>query len=466
MVSIIHWAGRHWLVLTIVAALTMVGGAGYLGYTSSQAEQVKPIEAPPTVGVDRGEVLLSVTAPGQFTNAGQASVLSDVNGSLDEVLVQPGETVNAGEVLARIGNRVDFEATVSNAEADVTQAQATLDAINPEALLSQAHVDLLKAQNDYEMARNKRLGLNYGRASQATLDIARSNYILAQADLAQAQDIYGGALALADDDPVRAQAMGQIALATQKRDTALANLNWLLSKPDASEVAQADAEVELAKAKLDSAQAKYDRMQKGEFPERDQAEADLKKAQAALDKAKANLDALEVRAPFAGTVVDVKVNNGQTVTPGLELFKMIDPHKLEVAATVVEEDLQLVRTGQEADLFFDALPDVNVTGHLARIVLQRTNDDHVLYPIYITLDAVPDKLAPGMTVDASIVIEKKEDVLRLPRTVVHARADGTAELSVWNGTQVVKRMVEVGLRGDSYVEIVSGLEEGDQVVSK
>jgi multidrug efflux pump subunit AcrA (membrane-fusion protein) len=133
---------------------------------------------------------------------------------------------------------------------------------------------------------------------------------------------------------------------------------------------------------------------------------------------------------------------------------------------VVEEDLQMVKTGQSAQLYFDALPELNLTGHLARIVPQRTSDSHVLYPVYITLDEVPDRLAPGMTVDASITISKKEDVLRLPRTLVHARSDGTAELSVWDGVQVVKRLVKVGLRGDSYVEILSGVEECDQVVSR
>jgi HlyD family secretion protein len=75
-------------------------------------------------------------------------------------------------------------------------------------------------------------------------------------------------------------------------------------------------------------------------------------------------------------------------------------------------------------------------------------------------------MAPGMTVDASVVIDKREDVLRLPRSLVRTRADDTATLKVWNGVSTEERTVKVGLRGNQYVEILSGLAEGDQVVSR
>jgi multidrug efflux pump subunit AcrA (membrane-fusion protein) len=118
------------------------------------------------------------------------------------------------------------------------------------------------------------------------------------------------------------------------------------------------------------------------------------------------------------------------------------------------------------DLFFDALPEANVTGHVARIVPQRTSDSQALYPIYISLDSLPDHLAAGMTTDGSIVIAKQSNALRLPRAVVRAHSDGTAQVEVWANGQVEQRNIRVGLRGDSFVEILSGLAEGDQVVAQ
>jgi multidrug efflux pump subunit AcrA (membrane-fusion protein) len=57
-------------------------------------------------------------------------------------------------------------------------------------------------------------------------------------------------------------------------------------------------------------------------------------------------------------------------------------------------------------------------------------------------------------------------VLRLPRELVRVRSDGTAQIKVWNGQQIEQRMITVGLRGDSFVEVLAGLREGERVVSE
>lgn len=69
-----------------------------------------------------------------------------------------------------------------------------------------------------------------------------------------------------------------------------------------------------------------------------------------------------------------------------------------------------------------------------------------------------------MTADAIIVINRQEDVLRLPRALVRAGSDNKATVEVWNGRTIESREVEIGLRGDTYVEILAGLVEGELVV--
>jgi hypothetical protein len=145
---------------------------------------------------------------------------------------------------------------------------------------------------------------------------------------------------------------------------------------------------------------------------------------------------------------------------------MTDPNDVQVRATVVEEDFPLVAVGQAVELFFDALPGERVTGHIARIVPLRDTGANPIYPIFITLDNPPAHLAPGMTADASVTIAKSANVVRIPRSLARARADGSALVKVWNGTQAVDRNVTVRLRGNQYVEITAGLREGDQVVSR
>ena len=72
----------------------------------------------------------------------------------------------------------------------------------------------------------------------------------------------------------------------------------------------------------------------------------------------------------------------------------------------------------------------------------------------------------GMTADSSIIITQRQDVLCLPRAVVRASGEGKAQLDVWNGTTKERRIVTVGLRGDSYVEILSGLQLDEKVVTQ
>jgi HlyD family secretion protein len=137
---------------------------------------------------------------------------------------------------------------------------------------------------------------------------------------------------------------------------------------------------------------------------------------------------------------------------------------LEVEANITEEDYPLILVGQSAELFFDARPDVTIQGQVDRIIPIRIEGDRPRYNIYITLNEVPEGLADGMTADAAITIEKRTGVLCLPRSVVRASGVDEVSLKVWTNQTIETRTVAIGLRGDSDVEIISGVKEGEQVV--
>ena len=197
-----------------------------------------------------------------------------------------------------------------------------------------------------------------------------------------------------------------------------------------------------------------------------QAEAAVQQASLALSRAQADLEAATLVAPFGGVVLEIHAHPGQAVAAGTGLISLADSSALEAEVTVIEEDLPLVQVGQEVELFFDAQPDAIVEGTVARLVPKRLPGDRPLYPVYVALDELPEGLFPGMTVDVSIIIGGRSDVLRLPRALVRARSDGTAQVRVWTHDQIEVRTVRVGLRGDVYVEILDGLHEGEQVVGQ
>ena len=185
-----------------------------------------------------------------------------------------------------------------------------------------------------------------------------------------------------------------------------------------------------------------------------------------VDKAQADLDATTITAPFDGVVSEVTVRAGENVGAGQSLLVLADVRQGELLASVIEEDLPLVQAGKPVDVYFDASPDATVRGTVDRIVPKRTGTDRPLYPVYISIPELPENLLPGMTADAIIVIDRQEDVLRLPRALVRAGSDNMATVEVWNGRSVETREVEIGLRGDTYVEILSGLAEGELVVGQ
>jgi HlyD family secretion protein len=190
--------------------------------------------------------------------------------------------------------------------------------------------------------------------------------------------------------------------------------------------------------------------------------------QLAVDEAEAALEKTVITAPFAGVILDVFSRPGEQLAAGANLALLTDPRQGEVRTTVVEEDLSFVTVGQPAEIYFDARPDVLVDAAVARIVPQRVQGEaRPLYHVYLSLnDPVPDGVYPGMTADASLLIDGAADVLRLPRALVAVRSDGTATVKVWEDGQAVAHEVTTGLRGDVYITILDGLAEGDEVVGE
>jgi multidrug resistance efflux pump len=317
--------------------------------------------------------------------------------------------------------------------------------------------------------------LSQARARYPDLTAAQVALKKAVAEEAYAQDEYNKALdrpwepARVRDSFLRALHDTQDRLAVVQAEYEVARNARLAS----------DQELRILESEVDKARMANEKLQLGVEPllelEVQQAERALADLSAtgvdptlhlAVGRAEADLQATILRAPFDGAVLEVRASRYENVEAGTPLISLADPGAVEAEVSVIEEDLPLVRVGQSAELFFDALPDAMVEAHVARLSPRRLSDERPLYPVYIAMDNVPADLAPGMTVDAAITIASAQDVLRLPRALVRARGDGTAQVKVWRGGQVETRTVQVGLRGDVYVEIVEGLQEGEQVVGE
>lgn len=197
-----------------------------------------------------------------------------------------------------------------------------------------------------------------------------------------------------------------------------------------------------------------------------QAQVAFQTAQDSLKQAEADLTGATMLAPFDGRVLSVSGKLGDTVAANATVLELADLNKLEVQTTVGQEDVVSVKAGQAATLTFDARAGQTFSGKVSRIVPTRASSSGaVTYSVFVSMDQVPAGLLPDMTADADIIIAEHDNVLTLPRRSIRATANATISLPVVQRGQTANRSVTVGLIGDQTVEIVSGLQEGEEVVT-
>ncbi|MHB8846690.1 MAG: efflux RND transporter periplasmic adaptor subunit [Nitrospirota bacterium] len=200
----------------------------------------------------------------------------------------------------------------------------------------------------------------------------------------------------------------------------------------------------------------------------DMAKARVMRAKADQDYAKAQLSYATITAPIGGTIASVTTQQGETVAAGLSaptFITIIDLDKLEVNAYVDETDVGKIGVGQEALFTVDTFADRDFTGKVTAIYPRAVLQENVVN--YITLISIANpegKLKPDMTANVTITLKKKKGVLAVPGAAVVR--EGGRKYVMLQGTdgKATRREVKTGWKEGTYLEITSGLKEGDVVV--
>ncbi len=181
-----------------------------------------------------------------------------------------------------------------------------------------------------------------------------------------------------------------------------------------------------------------------------------------------------VKASVSGYILEKLVNVGDPVVPltsfqpGTELLKMADMKELIFKGTVDEIDVGKIRDNLKAELQIGALPGKKVLGHVSLISLKaRKIDNTTVFPVEITIDSTFGAvLRAGFSANAHIIISKRDSVLAIPERVVTFKNDSAfVKLPVPEG-EPKETFIETGLSDAIYIEVESGLEEGQEVLEK
>lgn len=188
---------------------------------------------------------------------------------------------------------------------------------------------------------------------------------------------------------------------------------------------------------------------------------------ASVEQVRKMTNDLEIIAPYNGIVSKVNFKVGERVNPGQEAFRLVGDQKMGVSVLVPETEIIRVKVNDPVKIKFDAILDEVFSGKVTQVSQVAVNTIGVpQFLVKISLDEEETRLRVGMSADIDIKTAEKDNVLALPsRTIVREKNENFVRLLVLEDSYQ-KVPVTVGLRSsDGLVEIISGVEEGDEIIT-
>ncbi|MFS8836128.1 efflux RND transporter periplasmic adaptor subunit [Synechococcus sp. WC101] len=367
-----------------------------------------------TVPVQVTDLAQRLRVSGQVQPIRQVNVSPRESGRLAELLVDQGDEVAAGQVLARM-DYGDLASGIRQAQARIQELQARL-------------AELQAGERPQVIA-----------AAQARVDAARSQVRLAERELERIQTL-----------------VQQGVVARSELDQRLARL----------EQAQADWQ---------AAQQELERLRSGSRPETlQQIQAQIAQAEAELAQRQSRLAEAEIRAPFSGVVVQRFAEVGSFVTPTTAASDATAASSssilalaqgIEVRAEVPEAQIAQVRVGQPVEIRSLAYPDRVVQGRVKRIAPATVVVREVtVFRVMIEPEAGADFLRTGMNVSVDFIGERQPQALTVPSVAILREQGQEGVILLDPRTQrPVYRPVETGLTQGGITQVLSGLRAGDRV---
>jgi HlyD family secretion protein len=393
------------LIAIVTLVLVPLIGCG----KTKEKEAATESEAPTPVLVEaavRGAVDHLVISDAVLYPINQANVTAKIASPIKRMLVNRGDHVRAGQLLAELES-ADLAAAVSESKSQYDQQQASLQNLTGATVPE----DKTKAQADVQSA-------------QQTFDAAKKLYdnrVALQREGALAQK-------LVDDAKVAmVQAQSQL-------ETAARHLQALNQVSQREAIRGAEAQVNAAKAHNESAVAQ--------------------------------LSYAQLRSPISGVVSDRSVYAGEMPAAGTPIISIVDISQIVARANVPVKEALAIQVGRPARI---TGPDGDIPGKVT-VVSPSVDPSTTSVEVWVQAANPGEKLKPGGTVRVAIIAETIQNTLIVQASALLNADDGGQKVMVItaNGTQGVahERRVSVGIRQGDRVQILSGLQEGEQVVTQ
>lgn len=456
-----------------------------LGVAGACKSQSTPETGQQIIPVARGDLVVKVSADGNLVLPEQRELTFATSGTIKEILVEEGDTVTEGQVLARL-DTVELERAVVAQEQALKSQELAVRSLeidltqfgkDAEAGIRNAEIELEKATDAY-----RKITYPYSY-STFTLDIPE-----ALASIEQAEFELGDLRAMVADGMDASEATSvELSLLRALNDLTAAREKLARGAGD-DVFGEASSggiltissywTLKTAQQTMEQAEVALDRLRNNIVTGMEKAEVavenarvNLQTAQNRLDIARDELGKAELRAPYDGIVVGVPARVGELLTANYAsrtVVKVVDPYRMEIEAEVDEIDVPGVKLGQPGVIKVDALPGLEMTGEVTFIsILARQESGLVVYRVKVSFEVLDGtQLREGMTATVDIKTNERQGVLLLPDRTITQDSQGNATVKVMVGGQVEERPVTLGLSDGVQTEIVQGLTEGETVVEE
>jgi len=404
---------NFWLLPVAIAGIVAIGAIATFSLTQNQQKQnISDL----TVAVESKSLNLRIRASGIVQPIETVNLSPKVAGQLAELFVAQGDRITKGQIIAKMDSR-SIQTQIAQAQANLANAQANLEKLKTGSRLE-------------EIA-----------AAKARLESAKARANLSRTRLERNKD-------LANQGVITRDRLDEL-FADQKATTA----NVL------------------------EQQRQLEQLQNGTRPEDiAQAIAQVQEAKARLDAVKVQLDDTIIRSPFNGIITQKFSNVGAFVTPttsasavgsGSSTSIVSAASGLEILARVPEVDIAKIEIGQKVEIVADAFPDQTFTGEVRLIAPEAVIEQNVTsFQVRVRLTSGLQELKSGMNTNLIFVGSKINNALIVP-TVAIATEKGQPGLYIPDQNQKPKfQPITIGTTIDNQTQILSGVNSGDLVFIK
>ncbi len=479
--------------LMILLVLVLLGAGGWFGYQRSplvrdfvdQQLGAQPVVAQQptyiTTQARRDQLATTVSATGNLEAAAETTLaFRSAGGRVDQLLVTEGQEVKKGDLLATL-ETIDLTLAVAQAKAALQISQAQLEKLQTPATES----DLAAAQAAVKVAEASING------ATATLNSAQAGYRQLLADLTPAEKTVNDAriyqaqanLTLAQHAYNEVKDRNNVGMLPQSAQLEQATLALEVAKAQAAvseeganqaqvaaaqnQIAMAQVGVEQAQSNLINAQNVLQKLIDGpKATDLAIVQGQVLQTQIAQMQAENNLANAQLFAPQDGIISRVNLRQGELTSSAQPAIILTDLDNLELKLWVDEMDMRQLALGQPAQIAVEALSGAPLTGKVTEIsTTARQVSGIVAYEVTIVPDPSDAALRDGMSATAIITTAQVADSILLPNRFIQLdRQTNQAFVYTLVNNQPAMQPIELGLRNERESEIVTGLNDDEQVV--